>query len=70
MPFEPITSYVQEVAPLFQHECIMNECREVDECQNRQNKLNLLDMMIGACDLSSPLNKERKRAYQRVLIDI
>lgn len=70
MLFDPITSYIGEIAPLFNHSCIYAECKKVDETKSRKNKVNLLDMMLVTCDLSSPSNAQQKIAYKRVLVDI
>lgn len=64
-------NYMEEIAPLFQHERIHQLCQAIDQNPASILRENLLHYMSMAVDLSHPVfNKGQKAAYLKVRQDL
>lgn len=70
-------NYTKEVASKFNYEVINTHCRHIDRFQSigdmataNMLKSDILHFIQNSCDLSSPLNKQHKKLYEKVVKDI
>lgn len=70
-------SYTTEIKPLFNHDIINTFCQMIDIKQSELSKekikplkLDLLHFMRNAYDLTCPLCKEQRLAYDKVCNDL
>lgn len=62
--------YVQEILPKFQHQIIHTLCEQIDSFQRIEFKQFLASCIKSSCDLSSPVNREQRAAFENVINDI